>query len=346
MAVGLHSNAAGTDLHEDKRIKQPVRAVAVANLSLTTPGSTLDGVSLLSGDRILLTAQSTASQNGIYTWTGASTTLTRTSDATLASDFVYGFKTYVREGTLYTGTYWTYTQSATVTIGTTALTFAQDATSLGNQAVNVVYAGPSSGSSAPPAFRALVSADLPSSPTVTGELTAADFKITGLTGATAGGRFVGVTASGAPASGTFAVGDFIFDLTPKIYICTGAGSPGTWVQASGSMNNPMTTNQDMIVGVSTGTPTRLGVGANGQVLGITSGVIGWVNNPSGFSNPMTTLGDLLYGGTSGSPTRLPNGANGQVLTMVGGLPGWANATGGGGGGSGVSDALYLAKNCI
>lgn len=56
----------------------------------------------------------------------------------------------------------------------------------------------------------------------------------GLTGATAATRYAGATASGAPGSGTFALGDFIIDQTGKVFVCTVAGSPGTWVQAGGS----------------------------------------------------------------------------------------------------------------
>lgn len=51
----------------------------------------------------------------------------------------------------------------------------------------------------------------------------------GRTGATAGARFVGATTSGAPLTGTFKVGDFIIDQTGSIYVCTVAGTPGTWV---------------------------------------------------------------------------------------------------------------------
>jgi hypothetical protein len=54
-----------------------------------------------------------------------------------------------------------------------------------------------------------------------------------LTGATAATRYVGGTASGAPASGTFAVGDFSIDQTGAVYVCTVAGTPGTWVAVSG-----------------------------------------------------------------------------------------------------------------
>lgn len=51
------------------------------------------------------------------------------------------------------------------------------------------------------------------------------------TGATAAAAFVGGTVSGAPVAGTFAVGDFVVAQNGKIWICTVAGTPGTWVDA-------------------------------------------------------------------------------------------------------------------
>lgn len=60
----------------------------------------------------------------------------------------------------------------------------------------------------------------------------------GLTGATAATRYVGGTTSGAPVAGTFAVGDFIIDETGKVYVCTVAGTPGTWTQAGGGSSSP------------------------------------------------------------------------------------------------------------
>ena len=53
----------------------------------------------------------------------------------------------------------------------------------------------------------------------------------GLTGATTAVRFVGGTASAAPASGTFSTGDFVVTQSGLIFICTAGGSPGTWVNA-------------------------------------------------------------------------------------------------------------------
>lgn len=60
------------------------------------------------------------------------------------------------------------------------------------------------------------------------------FTTTGLTGATAATRFVGGTTSGAPTTGTFAVGDFVVTQNGSIYICTAAGTPGTWAAVSGA----------------------------------------------------------------------------------------------------------------
>lgn len=64
--------------------------------------------------------------------------------------------------------------------------------------------------------------------TWSGEDKATDFYPTGLTGATAATRYVGGTANGAPTSGTFKVGDFIVDQTATVWVCTTAGTPGTW----------------------------------------------------------------------------------------------------------------------
>jgi len=55
----------------------------------------------------------------------------------------------------------------------------------------------------------------------------------GLTGAVTATRYVGGTASVAPTTGTFAVGDYVITAAGSIYICTVAGTPGTWVAVSG-----------------------------------------------------------------------------------------------------------------
>ena len=66
-----------------------------------------------------------------------------------------------------------------------------------------------------------------------------DYAPTGLPGATAASRYVGATAGGAPTAGTFAVGDFIIDQSAAVWVCTTAGSPGSWTQIGGGAS-PLT----------------------------------------------------------------------------------------------------------
>lgn len=66
--------------------------------------------------------------------------------------------------------------------------------------------------------------------TLTGELVVPDLKVSGLTGATAASRYAGATTSGAPVSGTFAVGDWVADQSGALWVCTTAGTPGTWTK--------------------------------------------------------------------------------------------------------------------
>jgi hypothetical protein len=48
------------------------------------------------------------------------------------------------------------------------------------------------------------------------------------------GRFVGVTVLGAPSTGTFIAGDYVFDQSGNIYVCTISGAQGTWVTPNDS----------------------------------------------------------------------------------------------------------------
>lgn len=82
---------------------------------------------------------------------------------------------------------------------------------------------------------------LPSGPytptAIPGEVVLNDLKVTGLTGAVAGGRFVGFTTFGAPISGTFLLNDYVISLASgAIIVCSVAGSPGTWTYPFGIFN--------------------------------------------------------------------------------------------------------------
>ena len=61
-----------------------------------------------------------------------------------------------------------------------------------------------------------------------------DFLASGTVGAKATGtlgRFIGGVGTGPPSSGTWAVRDFCIDARGIVYVCTSAGTPGSWIEA-------------------------------------------------------------------------------------------------------------------
>jgi len=78
--------------------KDSVRVATQGNINLSAPGSTIDGVTMNVGDRVLVRAQTNAAENGIYVWNGPSTAMTRAPDANTA-DELEGAVVTVEEGT-------------------------------------------------------------------------------------------------------------------------------------------------------------------------------------------------------------------------------------------------------
>jgi hypothetical protein len=121
----IYAGASGNDY------KASVRAATVgANITLAGGApNTLDGVTLVANDRILVKDQTTASQNGIYyvstLGTGVNGTWTRSTDADQAGELTSGAVMAVEEGTLNADSLWMLTTDGSITIGTTALTFAR-----------------------------------------------------------------------------------------------------------------------------------------------------------------------------------------------------------------------------
>lgn len=78
--------------------KDSARVATQSNTNLASPGSTLDGITMVSGDRVLVPAQTTGADNGIYVWNGAATPMTRAADASTAAELEQAVIT-VEEGT-------------------------------------------------------------------------------------------------------------------------------------------------------------------------------------------------------------------------------------------------------
>ena len=116
---------------QDIDYKQTSRAITTTNITLSGGApAVVDGVSLALNDRVLVTGQSTGSENGIYSVTtvgaGSNGTWARSSDADGAGELNAGSITMVTEGTTYADTQWKLTTDDPITIGSTALTFVRN----------------------------------------------------------------------------------------------------------------------------------------------------------------------------------------------------------------------------
>lgn len=112
----------GPVFHKNDPWKRPVRAATTANITISTAlnnGDTLDGVTLATGDRVLVKDQSTGSQNGVYV---VSASPARADDFS-TGDEALGAVIVVTEGTANADTVWLCTTNATITIDSTDLDF-------------------------------------------------------------------------------------------------------------------------------------------------------------------------------------------------------------------------------
>lgn len=80
-------------------VKDPVRAVAATNVNLSALPATVGGVTLGSGDSFLAAAQTTGTQNGIYTYSASGGAATRRADADATGEILDGTMVAVAEGT-------------------------------------------------------------------------------------------------------------------------------------------------------------------------------------------------------------------------------------------------------
>ena len=109
--------------------KSPVRVASTANVTIASAlinASVIDGVTLATGDRVLLKNQTTPAENGIYVVV-ASGAASRATDSSTAAQLV-GEATYVESGTVAGGQVYTLSSPATVTgftVNTTSITYTQ-----------------------------------------------------------------------------------------------------------------------------------------------------------------------------------------------------------------------------
>lgn len=99
------------------------------------------------------------------------------------------------------------------------------------------------------------------------------------------------------ASGADAVVRLPLGLAGSVLTASPTATEGlVWAPAPPALTNPMTSAGDLIVGGASGEPGRLGIGADGEVLGVAGGEVGWVA-PGGGTARTGALAFTLGNGT-------------------------------------------------
>ena len=287
--------------------KQPVRAATTTNITLSG-AQTIDTVSVVAGDRVLVKDQSTQANNGIYI---VGTPWTRSPDADIWDELVSAM-VFVESGGQAGAAFYCPVQPGG-TLGVTAITwsnfsvagtyFAGTGLSLAANTFSITNTGVSAATygsaTTSPAIAVNAQGQITSATNTT--ITPAVGSITGLgTGVatalavntgSAGSVVVNGGALGTPASGNFSSGTF------------------TWP----------TFNQNT-TGTAAGLSTTLAIGSGGT---------GQTTASAAFNaiSPITTTGDLIIGNGSNSATRLAIGANNTVLTSNGTTASWVSGSG-------------------
>ena len=108
-------------------IKDSVRVASTVNIAVAsalTNTSTIDGVVVATGDRVLLKNQTAGAENGIYVVV-ASGAASRSIDANTSAKVTSGMYVFVSEGTVSADMGYVLTTNDAITLGTTALSFTQ-----------------------------------------------------------------------------------------------------------------------------------------------------------------------------------------------------------------------------
>ena len=117
----VDSVASGLDTKESVRVATTAAGTLASDFE---NGDTVDGVTLATGDRILIKNQATGSENGIYV-VAASGAPTRATDFDDDSEVTAGAFTFVEEGSTNANAGFVLATTGAITVGTTELSFTQ-----------------------------------------------------------------------------------------------------------------------------------------------------------------------------------------------------------------------------
>ena len=328
--------------------KQSVKAATTANISLVG-SQTIDGVSVTTGNRVLVKDQNSALGNGIYV---VGSPWVRASDMNIWSEVPAAY-VFVEQGTNNRDTGWVCTSDAGGTIDSTAINWVRFtgatinsytglAGDISINASNVIslatVSGLTAGSYGTSTNVSQITVDGKGRVTsaVNTPINIPLSQTTGILPVSQGGTGFG--------GSTYTVGQILYAsannslarLTigdqDQVLTVSSSGIP-QWSDAPTGFTNPMTTAGDIIYRNGLNATTRLGTGgipSNGRFLRVNaSGIPEW-QTVSLLTNPMSTLGDMIVGGALGVPAVLAasTATLGEVLTWTAGGPAWQTATGG------------------
>jgi phage-related tail fiber protein len=106
--------------------KDSVRVATRTNIELTSLVYSIDGVTLVGKNRVLLAGQTNPAQNGIYVWNAITSKLVRAADADSGTEVSAGLKIYVEEGVQNSQSNWTLITPGLIVLGSTRITFAKE----------------------------------------------------------------------------------------------------------------------------------------------------------------------------------------------------------------------------
>ena len=334
--------------------KAPVAAASMANITTLSGLLTIDTVTLVAGDTVLVKNQSNAANNGIYTV--AAGAWTRSIGADVWNEFV-GAIVFVVGGTQ-SGSAWFCTAQPGGTLGVTAINWSNFSvastytagtglTLAGTQfsITPVGTAGTYGAASSVPVFVTNASGQVTSVTNTSiaiantavsglGTMSTQNANAVAITGGTINGTTVGATTAAA-ITGTTITANTQFTgagtgLTGTASALSIGGNAATATSATTATNLAGGAAGSLPYQSATSTTAMLAAGANGQVLTLAAGVPSWATPTTGTvtsvamsvpaflsvtGSPITSNGTLAIS-YSGTALPIANGGSGQTTAQL------------------------------